>query len=199
MAIKISTQTSEVIKTIYRKYTSKFGELWSPTQQHLWIWRRSKVKVTAWCLLKGLVTEEMSQFKVFVTDRQTEITDGQTNEFECPPLSRKAGGGGGNKTTGQSRLSFARLEASSGPKTEVVPTNNQRGRGSGSRLLWGGLDKSRHIVPTALLVRMRCFRIYLYKAVGGPSAWPIVLSIVTGSYFWCRRRLTFLSPTRRGV
>ena len=38
---------------------------------------------------------------------------------------------------------------------EGVPTNNQRGRRSGSCRLWGGLDKARHIVPTALLVRVQ--------------------------------------------
>ena len=35
----------------------------------------------------------------------------------------------------QSRLCSARLEASSGPKTKGVPTNNQRGRGSVTSLL----------------------------------------------------------------
>ena len=57
------------------------------------------------------------------------------------------------------------LYASSGPKAEGVPTNNQRGRGSGPCRLWGGLDKARHIVPTALLVRVQRFRNDLYKAV----------------------------------
>ena len=33
---------------------------------------------------------------------------------------------------------------------EGVPTNNQRGQRSGPSRLWGGLDKARHIVPTAL-------------------------------------------------
>ena len=37
-----------------------------------------------------------------------------------------------------------------------VPTNNQRERGSKVCLLWGGLNKSHHIVPTALLVRVQC-------------------------------------------
>ena len=32
------------------------------------------------------------------------------------------------------------LYASSGPKTEGVPTNNQRGRGSGPCRLWGGCE-----------------------------------------------------------
>ena len=36
---------------------------------------------------------------------------------------------------------------------EGVPTNNQRGLRSGPCRLWRGLDKARHIVPTALLVR----------------------------------------------
>ena len=39
------------------------------------------------------------------------------------------------------------LYASSGPKTEGVPTNNQRWQGSGLCRLWGGLDIARHI-PT---------------------------------------------------
>ena len=33
-----------------------------------------------------------------------------------------------------------RLYASLGPKAEGVPTNYQRGRGSGPCRLWGGLD-----------------------------------------------------------
>ena len=52
-----------------------------------------------------------------------------------------------------------------GPKAEGVPTNNQRGQGSGPCHLWGGLDKARHIVPTALLVREQRLRNDLYKAV----------------------------------
>ena len=75
------------------------------------------------------------------------------------------------------------LYASSGPKAEGVPTNNQRGRGSGPCRLWGGLDKARHIVPTALLVRVQRFRNDLYKAVKGPSTRPIVLSMIAGSYW----------------
>ena len=47
------------------------------------------------------------------------------------------------------------LYASSGPKAEGVPTNNQRERGSGPCRLGGGWDKARHIVPTALLVRVQ--------------------------------------------
>ena len=86
------------------------------------------------------------------------------------------------------------LYASSGPKAEGVPTNNQRGRGSGPCRLWGGLDKVRHIVPTALLVRVQRFRNDLYKAVKGPSTRPIVLPMIAGSY-WRRRRLfTIFEP-----
>ena len=66
------------------------------------------------------------------------------------------------------------LYANSGPKAEGVPTNNQRGRGSGPWRLWGGLHKARHIVPTALLVRVQRLRNDLYKAVKGPSTRPIV-------------------------
>ena len=47
---------------------------------------------------------------------------------------------------------------------EGVATNNQRERGSGSCVLWEGVDKSRHIVPYASLVRVQRFRKDLYKA-----------------------------------
>ena len=88
------------------------------------------------------------------------------------------------------------LYASSCPKAEGVPTNNQRGRGSGPCRFWGGLDKARHIVPTALLVSVQRLRNDLYKAVKGPSTRPIVLSMITGPY-WRRRRFSlFSSPTR---
>ena len=50
------------------------------------------------------------------------------------------------------------LYASSGPKIEGVPTNNQRGRGSGPCRLSGSLDNASHIVPTALLVRVQRLR-----------------------------------------
>ena len=75
---------------------------------------------------------------------------------------------------------------------EGVPTNNQRGRRSGPCRLWGGLDKARHIVPTALLVRVQCFRKSLHKAVQGPSTRPIVVSMINRSYCRRRRRLTIL-------
>ena len=88
------------------------------------------------------------------------------------------------------------LYASPGPKAEGVPTNNQRGRGSGPCRLWGGLDKARHIVPTALLVGVQRFRNDVYKAVKGPSTRPIVLSMIAGSYWRRRRRFTISSPTR---
>ena len=77
---------------------------------------------------------------------------------------------------------------------EGVPTNNQRGQRSGPCRLWGGLDKARHIVPTALLVRVQWFRKGSYKAVEGPSTRPIVLSMITGSYCRRRRRLTIFEP-----
>ena len=73
------------------------------------------------------------------------------------------------------------LYASTDQKAEWVPTNNERGRGSGPFRLWGGLDKVRDIVPTTLLVRMQRFRNDLYKAVKGLSTRPIVLSMNAGS------------------
>ena len=36
-------------------------------------------------------------------------------------------------------------------------------------LLWGGLDKSRYIVPNALLVRVQCFRTDMYNAEEGQA------------------------------
>ena len=80
------------------------------------------------------------------------------------------------------------------PKAEGVPTNNQSGRGSGPCRLWRGLDKARHIVPTALLVRVQCFRNDLHKAVKRPSTRPIVLSMIVGTYWRRRRRLTIFEP-----
>ena len=66
---------------------------------------------------------------------------------------------------------------------EGVPTNNQRGRRSGPCRLWGGLDKARHIVPTALLVRVQCFRKSLHKAVQGPSTIILWTSVEIWWYF----------------
>ena len=77
---------------------------------------------------------------------------------------------------------------------EGVPTNNQRGRRSGPCRLRGGLDKARHKVSTALLVRVQCFMKGLYKAVEGPSTRPIVLSMINGPYCPRRRRLTIFEP-----
>ena len=74
------------------------------------------------------------------------------------------------------------------------PTNNQRGRGSWPCLFVGSLKKTRHIVPTALLVRVQCFRKDLYRAVEGPNTKLIDLSIITGSYFRRLRRLTIFKP-----
>ena len=54
-------------------------------------------------------------------------------------------------------------------------------------------DKSRHIVPAALLVRVQCYRKDLYKAVEGPSTRPIVICV---NYFQFRRRLTILDETK---
>ena len=55
------------------------------------------------------------------------------------------------------RVGFATrsLYANSGTRAKWVPTNNQRGRGTGPCLIWKGIDKSRHIVPATLLVRVQ--------------------------------------------
>ena len=63
------------------------------------------------------------------------------------------------------------LYSSSCPNAEGVPTNSQMGRELGPCRLWGGVDKARHIVQTALLVRLQRFisktilkiKIILYK------------------------------------
>ena len=83
------------------------------------------------------------------------------------------------------------LYASSGPKAEGV---NQRGHALGPCRLGGGLDKARHIVQTALLVRVQRLRNDLYKAVKGPSTRPIVLLMITGSYWRHPRRFTIFEP-----
>ena len=79
------------------------------------------------------------------------------------------------------------LYASSRPKAEGVPTNNQRGRGSGPCRLWEGIDKTRHIVPTALFVRVQCLRNGMYKAVEGTCTRLMVLSMISGSYLSSHR------------
>ena len=76
---------------------------------------------------------------------------------------------------------------------ERVSTNNQRGRRSGPYHLLGGLDKARHIVPNALLVRVQCLRKGMYKAVEWPGTRPIVLSMINGSYCYRRRHFTILT------
>ena len=49
---------------------------------------------------------------------------------------------------------------------------------------------ARHIVPTALLVRVQRFRNSLHKAVKR----PIVISMITRSYLRRRRRFTIFEP-----
>ena len=82
------------------------------------------------------------------------------------------------------------LYASSCPKVEGVPTNNHRGRGSVPCRLWERLDKDRQIIPTAMLVKVQRLRNDLYKTVKGPSTTPVVISMITGSYWQRRRRFT---------
>ena len=77
------------------------------------------------------------------------------------------------------------LYASSGQKDEGVT-----GDGDQDPVAY----KARHIVPTALLFRVQCLRNNLYKAVEGPSTRHIVFSMISGSNFRRRRRLTILEP-----
>ena len=89
---------------MFKEKKSNFEELWSPARQQLWPWSRSKVKVTAWCQLQGLVTrimhakyqcsiintsEDMSKVKVFVTDGQT---DRRTEWYLMSTAFAKGGG-----------------------------------------------------------------------------------------------------------
>ena len=88
---------------------------------------------------------------------QTEISKGQSDNTKTPPK-------------GSITLCSIHLEANLvGSRNEGVPTNNERGRGSGACFLCRGLNKSRNIVPTSLFVRVQCFRKDLYKTVEGPG------------------------------
>ena len=86
------------------------------------------------------------------------------------------------------------LYASKGQRAEGVPTSNQRGRGYRPCALQGSLDKSRHIVPNVLLVRVQRFKKDLYKTVEGPSTIPIVLSKISWSYFRRHLHLPIFEP-----
>ena len=75
-----------------------------------------------------------------------------------------------------------------------VPTYSQRWRGSGLCLLRGGFHKFHCTVPTTLFFRVQCLSKVLYKAVEEPSTRPIILLMITGSYFRRRLRLTIFEP-----
>ena len=47
-----------------------------------------------------------------------------------------------------------------------------------------------YVFPTTLLIRVQCFRKDLYKAIQGPNTRPVILSMITGSYFPRRVCLT---------
>ena len=87
------------------------------------------------------------------------------------------------------------MKANSCPRSRGVPTKNQRRRGSGPCLLWWDLDKSRHIVPTALLVRVQCFRKDLYTSFRAKhksyrpldDQW-VILSTSNAFYYFQTRR-----------
>ena len=82
------------------------------------------------------------------------------------------------------------LYVSSRPRAEDVPTNIQRGRGSGLWIRLESLGKSRHIVPNVLLVVGQRSRKDQYKTVEGTSARLILLSVIIRLYFRRRRRFT---------
>ena len=75
------------------------------------------------------------------------------------------------------------LYVSSGPRAENVPNNIQSGRGSGPCIRLEGLGKSRHIIPTVLLVVGQHSRKDQYKTVVGTSARRILLSLIIRLYF----------------
>ena len=98
------------------------------------------------------------------------------------------------KNIRQSWLCSAHLEMKWGPWAKGVQNNKQTGRISVHCLLWRCLDRTRHIAPTALLVRVVFSREDLYKVVEWPSTRPKVLSMITWSYLRRRRRLTIFEP-----
>ena len=97
------------ISSQFQLKTSKFRELWSPTQQIIWPWSRAKVMVMTWCQLKGLVTRTMHakhQCSIIHTSedplwarlkflRQTDRR--MSNNVPCFPAFAKARGGGGKQ------------------------------------------------------------------------------------------------------
>ena len=83
------------------------------------------------------------------------------------------------------------LYASSGFKAEGVPTNNQRQRGSGPCRLWGGLEKARHIVPTAFLVRVQCLKL-TFRHINRRHICLNIKSIIVHPMLWMNVMLDFI-------
>ena len=83
------------------------------------------------------------------------------------------------------------LCTSSGPRAEGVPTDNQRIRALYPLRRFGQVQL---YSPAALLVRVQHLMKDMYKVVEGRSTRPIVLSVITGSYFRRRRRFTIFEP-----
>ena len=79
-----------------------------------------------------------------------------------------------------------------------VPTNNDRGRGSGPCLPWGGLDKALRIVPTTLFLRVQRLKngIHSTSVVKEPSTRPMILLMITRSYCRRRRRLAIFEQDK---
>ena len=56
------------------------------------------------------------------------------------------------------------------------------------------MEKVRHVVPNALLVKVQCLRKSLYMAVEWKSTRPILFLIIPGSCCRRRRRFTIFVP-----
>ena len=75
-----------------------------------------------------------------------------------------------------------------------VATYNQRGRRSGPCRILSGFGKALHIVPTALLVRVQCFRKGMYIDVQGPSAKPTVLAMIKWAKMSSSKAFNYFLP-----
>ena len=83
------------------------------------------------------------------------------------------------------------LYASSGPKAEGVPTNNQRGWGSGPCEPLRRFRQGPSYSPYRLVSQSATLKEWSVKGFGTR---PVVLSMITGAYWRCRRRFTIFDP-----
>ena len=68
------------------------------------------------------------------------------------------------------------------------PEKQSEGTQLGTLLPLRGLDKARHLAPTALKIKVQWLRNSLYMAVEGPSTSYIVFSMIPS---WCLLRICF--------